>query len=106
LYKNLKYFCILYNLKVSLDYLVIFFSTLTEQFLNSDNWLEENQDRNSIYYKFLEILSCIFICWAKVIECKLFTEITTQNVLFVPLVQSHSQFFHKSYHNSTLLQVK
>ncbi|XP_060838951.1 uncharacterized protein LOC132920516 [Rhopalosiphum padi] len=90
--------------QVSLDYLVIFFSTLTEQFLNSDNWLEENQDRNSIYYKFLEILSCIFICWAKVIECKLFTEITTQNVLFVPLVQSHSQFFHKSYHNSTLLQ--
>ncbi|XP_025191469.1 uncharacterized protein LOC112591762 [Melanaphis sacchari] len=90
--------------QVSLDYLLNFFSTLTEHFLNSDNWLEQNQDRDSIYQKFLEILSYIFLCWAKVIECKLFTEVATQEPLLVPLVQSHSQFFHKSSHNSTLLQ--
>ncbi|XP_060871065.1 uncharacterized protein LOC132945364 [Metopolophium dirhodum] len=89
--------------QVSLDYLVNFFSTLTEHFLNSDNWLEQCQDRDSIYNKFLEILSYIFICWAKVLECKLFTEIA-HDPLLVPLVQRHSQFFHKSSHNSTLLQ--
>lgn len=90
--------------QVSLDYLINFFSTLTEQFLNSDDWLEPNQDRDSIYYKFLEILSYIFICWAKVIECKSFTEIAIQDPLLVPLVQSHRQFFHRSSHNSTVLQ--
>jgi len=90
---------------VSLDYLIKFFSTLTEHFLNSDCWLEQRQDQDSIYNKFLEILSYIFICWAKVLECKLFTEIA-HDPLLVPLVQIHSQFFHKSSHNSTLLQVK
>ncbi|CAH1715509.1 unnamed protein product [Aphis gossypii] len=90
--------------QVSLDYLINFFSTLTEHFLNSDEWLEPNQDRDSIYYKFLEILSYIFICWSKVIECKSFTEIAIQDPLLVPLVQSHRQFFHRSSHNSTLLQ--
>lgn len=90
--------------QVSLDYLFNFFSTITEHFLNSDNWLEQCQDRDSNYNKFLEILSYIFICWAKVIDCQLFTEIATHNQMLVPLVQSHSQFFQKSSLNSTLLQ--
>ncbi|XP_015374038.1 PREDICTED: uncharacterized protein LOC107168980 [Diuraphis noxia] len=90
--------------QMSLDYLFNFFSTLTERFFNSDNWLEQCQSRDSIYNKFLEILSYIFICWAKVIECKLFTETTTHNELLVSLVQSLSQFLHKPSHNSTLLQ--
>lgn len=89
-----------------MDYLVNFFSTLTDQFLNSDSWLEQYEDRDSIYHKFLKILSYVFICWAKVIECKLFTETVTHGPFLVPLVQSHSQFFHKSSHNSTLLQVR
>lgn len=93
-------------LQVSLDYLFNFFSTITEHFLNSDNWLEQCQDRDSNYNKFLEILSYIFICWAKVIDCQLFTEIATHNQMLVPLVQSHSQFFQKSSLNSTLLQVR
>lgn len=91
---------------MSLDYLINFFSTLTEHFLNSDNWLEQCQDRDSIHSKFLEILSYIFICWAKVLECKLFTDNVQYDPLLVPLVQIHSQFFHKSSHNSTILQVK
>ncbi|KAL5244226.1 hypothetical protein ACI65C_011636 [Semiaphis heraclei] len=90
--------------QVSLDYLFNFFSTLTEHFFNSDNWLEQCQSQDYIYNKFLEILSYVFICWAKVIECKLFSEITTHDELLVPLVQNLSQFFHKSSHNSTLLQ--
>lgn len=87
-----------------MDYLVDFFSTLTDQFLNSDYWLEQRQDQDSIYYKFLEILSYVFICWAKVLECKLFTEIATHDLFLVPLVHNHSQFFNKSSHSSSLLQ--
>jgi len=92
-------------LQESLDYLVIFFSTLTDQFLHSDDWLEENQSRDSIYNKFLEILSFVFICWTKVLQCKSFLENVMHSSLSVPLVHRHSRFFHKS-HNSTLLQVK
>lgn len=99
----LKCFCYVF-LKGSLDYLVNFFSTLTKNFLNSDNWLEQCQDRDSIYKKFLVLLSYVFTCWAKILERKLISNI--KNPLLVPLVQNKSQFFHKPYHNSTFLQVK
>jgi len=87
-----------------LDYLVNFFSILTDQFLHSDNWIEENQARNSVYNKFLEILSFVFICWTKVLQRKSLQENTTHSPMLVPLVHIHSQFFDKS-HNSILLQV-
>lgn len=90
-----------------MDYLITFFSTLTDQFLYSDNWMEESQDRYSVYYKFLDILSYVFICWTKVLECKIFIENDVMHSsLSVPLVHSHNQFFHKSTHSSTLLQVR
>lgn len=93
-------------LQESLNYLVIFFSTLTDQFLCSDNWLEQYQNI-SIYDKFLEILSYMFICWIKILECKLnITENVLNDSYLVPLVHVHSQFFDKlSYNNYTLLQV-
>lgn len=87
-----------------MDYLVIFFSKVLDQFLNSDSWIEEHQDQDSVN-KFLEILSYVFLCWTKILECKLFIENDTQNSFLVPLVQCHSQFFDKPCHNSTLLQV-
>lgn len=100
--ENSKHFI---HLQESLDYLVTFFSTLTDQFVHSDDWSEENQSRDSIYNKFLEILSFVFICWTKVLQYKLFLKNVAHSPLLVPLVHSHSRFFQKS-HNSTLLQVK
>lgn len=87
-----------------MDYLVKFFSTLTNQFLLSDYWLEQYQDQNSIHQKFLEILSYVFICWSKVLEHKLIYNVPYDSFV-VPLVHCHSEFFHKSSHTSTLLQV-
>lgn len=88
-----------------MDYLVTFFFTLTDQFLLSDNWLESQQDQNSVYSKFLRILSYVFICWTKVLECKLSVENVTNGSLLVPLVHSHSQFFDKPFQSSIILQV-
>lgn len=92
-------------LQESLDYLAAFFSTLTNQFLHSDDWLEQH-DSSLVCCKFLEILSYVFICWTKVLEYKLLVENITQSLLSVPLVHNHSEFFDKSSHGSTLLQVK
>lgn len=88
-----------------MDYLVKLFSTLTNLFLLSDYWLVQYQDQNLIHQKFLEILSYIFICWSKVLEHKLIYNVPYDS-LVVPLVHSHSEFFHKTSHTSTLLQVK
>lgn len=87
-----------------MNHLILFFSTLTNQFLLSDNWLESQQDQNLVYPKFLEVLSYVFICWTKVLECRSSNE--THKPLLVPLVHSHSQFFDKPFHSSILLQVK
>lgn len=89
--------------KESLEFLITFFSITTNQFLHSDYWLEQHQD--SFYYKFLEILSYIFICWSKVLECKSLTDNITHNSFSVPLVHNHSEFLQKSSYSSTLLQV-
>ncbi|VVC25046.1 Hypothetical protein CINCED_3A021537 [Cinara cedri] len=88
----------------SLDYLIIFMSKLTNQYLHPNNWKTQTLEQGLTYYKVLEILRYVFICWAKLLEYKLCIDNIVQNNLLIPLIQNHSHFLIKIGSDSTLLQ--
>lgn len=104
-FKFLNYYVLIILLQESLDYLIIFMSKLTSQYLHPDNWKAQIQELSLTYFNFLEILPYVFICWNKVIECKSSIEYIVQNNLLIPLIENHSYFFNKTCYNTTILQV-